>query len=175
MFRLTAKEHTPMESDFLRPPVDPTWCEIDINLAARYDGPVLISATPEDALAVARLIATLGRGGSPTQVLICDLAAGDNVMTAMADAALRQHLGSERLILLLREVQALTPSDQTIVMKRLVDRQLRPFENTARIIGSSSINLFERVEQGTFDARLFYRLNAIHIIGSTQPGMTQAD
>jgi hypothetical protein len=164
-----------MESDFLRPPAESAWCEIDINLAARYDGPVLISATPDDALAIARLIATLGRGGSPTQVLICDLAAGDDVMTAMADAALRQHLGSERLMLLLREVQALTPSDQTIVMKRLVDRQLRPFENTARIIASSSINLFQRVEQGTFDPRLFYRLNAIHIIGSNQAGTAQAD
>ena len=40
-----------------------------------------------------------------------------------------------------------------------------------RVMASSSVSLFDRVEAGTFDDRLFYRLNAIHFT----PAGTVAD
>ncbi len=139
--------------------------EIDLNLAARSDGPVLITARPTDALAIARLIAAVGRGACPVEVVTCDHAEGDDVLAAMADARLSPPSECERPILLLREVHALTSSEQATVMTRLAERQLRPFEQTARILASSSIDLFDCVERGTFDEQLFYRLNRIHIVG----------
>jgi DNA-binding NtrC family response regulator len=36
-------------------------------------------------------------------------------------------------------------------------------------VASSSVSLFDRVQQGAFDARLFYRLNVVHVVAS-RPG-----
>jgi DNA-binding NtrC family response regulator len=38
-----------------------------------------------------------------------------------------------------------------------------------RLITTTSVPLFERVLAGAFESRLFYSLNAIHIILDTQP------
>jgi transcriptional regulator with PAS, ATPase and Fis domain len=37
-------------------------------------------------------------------------------------------------------------------------------EGVPRIVASSSISVCDYVRRGRFDARLFYRLNAIHIV-----------
>lgn len=175
MFRRTAKEGTEIEPDLLRPSADHSvWCEVDISLAAQTDGPVLISATPDEALAIARLIATLGPGEGPMPVLTCDPAEGGDVLTAMADSSLRHEPGSNRPILLLREVQTLTSSEQAALLKRLCGRPRRPIEQSARILASSSIDLFQAVGRGAFDERLFYRLNQIHIVASSRCGLLNA-
>ena len=175
MFRRIAKEGTELEPDLLHPwPDQSVWCEMDINLAAQCDGPVLITATPDDALAIARLIATLARGECPTQVLTCDPAEGGDVLTEMADSALHHQPGSDRPILLLREVQMLTSSEQAAVMNRLGARASWPVEHLARILASSSIDLFEAVRRGAFDERLFYCLNQIHIVRSSRSRLLDA-
>ena len=67
----------------------------------------------------------------------------------------------------LREVGKLDPTLQLRLSDRLAalktrrggERRMR-----RRVISSSSIPLESRVENGTFDARLFYRLNVIHMV-----------
>ena len=55
----------------------------------------------------------------------------------------------------------MTDIQQTALM-RLLDTEID--EGTRRIIATSSTSLFERVQDGTFLDRLFYRLNVIYII-----------
>jgi DNA-binding NtrC family response regulator len=66
-------------------------------------------------------------------------------------------------IVLLQEVHALSPNEQAQFEDRLaeVSRSPRPH---VRFIASSTTPLFERVMQGSFDERLYYRLNVIHMI-----------
>jgi DNA-binding NtrC family response regulator len=66
-------------------------------------------------------------------------------------------------VLLLREIQALTPAQQVWLTEVLEDADP---ERSPRIIASSSVSLFNRVKQGLFDARLFYRLNVLHLVVS---------
>jgi hypothetical protein len=134
----------------------------DINLAARAHTPVLITAAPDHALSIARVIATGGRGDCTPEVLTCDPTAGDDVLAAMADDKLTSPEGHAP-ILLLKEVQGLTTSDQAAVLKCLDRQQKERSGRAPRVIASTSIDLFGCVERGTFDAQLFYRLNAIHI------------
>ena len=68
---------------------------------------------------------------------------------------------SRGAILWLKEVHRFTSAQQAAVMKLVEAAQARPI---ARIVASSSVDLFDLVERGSFDARLFYRLNTIHLI-----------
>lgn len=146
----------------------PTWWsrspDAEIRLAARFDGPVLISASPDEALAIARRIASGHRGKGPAEVLVCDPMAGDDVPAAIAAA--RSRRSGTRTILLFREVHALTAADQAAVMEALTLARLEPERYPGRIIASSSIDLHERVERGYYDSRLYYRLNQIHILAA---------
>ena len=166
------KEQAATKPNLANPSIDQSQSfEIDIKLAARIDGPVLITATPDDALAIARLIGS-ARRDCHVEVVTCDPANGEDVVAAMADARLRPRTGSEKRILLLREVHTLTPSDQAALMDRLAERQLEPLEQSARILASSAAHLFEYVVRGSFDERLFYCLNGMHIIGLSRSGAT---
>ncbi|MEF3264363.1 sigma-54 factor interaction domain-containing protein, partial [Campylobacter jejuni] len=67
-------------------------------------------------------------------------------------------------IVLLQEVHALSLSEQAEVDDRLAElRASRPAAGV-RFIASSSMPLFEKVQEGAFDERLFYRLNVIHMV-----------
>jgi DNA-binding NtrC family response regulator len=44
-----------------------------------------------------------------------------------------------------------------------------------RVIASTSVPLSDRLEAGTFDDRLFYRLNAIHIVPTSVLASEQRD
>jgi hypothetical protein len=163
---LDANEEGPMSSNLVMPSTEHCrWCEIDITLAARSGGSALITATPDDALAITKMIAGQGHGDRPGDILTCDPLMGDDVVAAMSDGRLNARSGSQATILLIREVQTLTPSGQAAVLNRLAECRASPFAHTARILASSSVDLFDLVEEGTFDERLFYCLNAIHIIG----------
>jgi DNA-binding NtrC family response regulator len=67
---------------------------------------------------------------------------------------------------LLQEVGRLSPSLQVRLADRLED--LRGYKgygrSRLRLMASSSESLERRVAEGTFDDRLFYRLNVIHVI-----------
>jgi hypothetical protein len=173
MYRRDTQEQSAKESHPERPSVTRArWCEIDISLAARCESPVLITAPPDDALAIARLIATLGRGDRPPSVLTCDPTQGDDVTAALAGASVGARPDWGAPVLLLREVQSLGSEGQAALTRYLLQRQFRPLGQTARLVVSSSESLFEYVERGAFDEGLYYRLSAIHIVGSDPPDGT---
>jgi len=150
-----------------RPFIDrSTGLDIDIKAAADSNTPVLITATPDDALAITKLIVSPKRKGQ-VEVVTCDLAKGDDIVAAMEEACLALDAPSEQRVLLLREVQTLTRADQAALMNHVAECQLNPDEPSPRIIASSSVNLFDYVERGWFDERLFYCLNATHIVWSS--------
>jgi DNA-binding NtrC family response regulator len=65
---------------------------------------------------------------------------------------------------MVEDVDALDQTQQSALMALVADadgRATRP----CRIIATTSVPLFERVMQGSFDSDLFYRLNRIHIKG----------
>jgi hypothetical protein len=135
------------EADINDDAVDPA----DILLAARSSCAVLISAGPDDALEIARAIA-IERGCSD-RLLVHDFGS--------ADASEIPATQQSPLILLLREVHDLTPRQQRLLMELLEERQGKE----PRIIASSSVSLYKRVQEGTFDEGLYYRLNTVHVVG----------
>jgi DNA-binding NtrC family response regulator len=68
--------------------------------------------------------------------------------------------------ILLEEVWKLSPEQQARLLDALDDpaRNRGPRRLRARVIASSSIPLLDRVLDGTFNDRLFYRLNAVHLV-----------
>ena len=65
-------------------------------------------------------------------------------------------------MLLLREVHALNRQNQMMLADLLAST---PAANGSapRVVASSSTSLFDRVRNGQFDDRLFYRLNTIYM------------
>ena len=121
----------------------------DILLAARSTCPVLITALPQDALRIARAIAAAQ--GCSDRLLV-----GESRFLSSPAAELGEH----PLMLLLQDIDDLTPRQQTLLLELMEDREGTPL----RVLASTSVPLFELVEQGLFDARLFYRLNVGHVV-----------
>ena len=67
-------------------------------------------------------------------------------------------------ILLLQEVQALSPHEQAQFEHRLAEWRVSRRNSGLRIMASALAPLFERVRDGSFDERLYYRLNVIHMV-----------
>ena len=67
--------------------------------------------------------------------------------------------------LFLKEVGRLSMDHQRRLLASLIDATLAswPTRIRARVIACSSESLLDRVIHGTFDDRLFYRLNVIHL------------
>ena len=138
--------------------------EQDITLAAMSLVPVLITAPPADALCIVRAIAARERRGRTREVLTCDASAGDHVIGIIADNRVRIATDHGTAILWIGEVHALTPRDQSALIKLLAPLNSGREEDVPRIVASSSIALRDYVLSGRFDPRLFYRLNIIHIV-----------
>jgi DNA-binding NtrC family response regulator len=85
---------------------------------------------------------------------------GDEVFERLAAPA-RQRGGT----LFLKEVGRLDPDQQSHLLSALIDGTLASFPAPmpSRVIAATSESLFDRVREGTFDARLFYLLNIVHI------------
>lgn len=147
--------------------------EDDVEMAARSRVPVLITAPPERALRIARDIASrAAQGGPPGSggMQVCDTAAGDDIVAALAENRLKASMGGGTTTFLLQEVHMLSEIEQEAIMNLLDTGPTRPIDETPRIITTSSVSLFDRVQQGAFDAKLFHRLNAIHIVVPTNGG-----
>ena len=138
--------------------------EDDITLAAMSLAPVLITAPPTDALRIVRAIAARERRGHVREVLTCDAAAGDDVIGAIAANRLRIATDHGTAILWVGEVHALKSRDQFALMKLLAYPSTGRGGDVPRIAASSSVDLCDCIAKGTFDRRLFYRLNIIHIV-----------
>jgi Sigma-54 interaction domain len=138
--------------------------EADISLAAMTLAPVLITAPPDDARRIVRAIAARERRGRVREILTCDAAAGDDVVGAIADNRLRIATDHGTAILWVEEVHALKLRDQVALMKMLAYPRTGRGGDVPRIVASSSVDLCDRIAKGRFYARLFYRLNIIHIV-----------
>jgi len=138
--------------------------EADVSLAAMSLAPVLITAPPADALRIVRAIAARERRGRVREVLACDAAAGEDVIGTIADNRVRIATDRGTAILWIGEVHALTPREQSALLKLLGRPNSGRYDEVPRIVASSSIALCDDVRKGRFDARLFYRLNVIHIV-----------
>lgn len=138
---------------------DPPTDSEDIVIAARSSTAVLISAMPDEALGIVRAIAS--ERGWDEQVVVCDVPPGGKPASELPQRY------SDSCILLFREVHGLSARQQKQLLQLMDDRRggLAP-----RIIASSSAPLYEYVLRGVFDEQLYYRLNAIHLFGSSGRG-----
>ena len=135
-----------------------TTFEMDISIARQWQCPVLITAPVEDALAVAHVIADGGDKEEPTLPMvmwngaaIATTATGDRGVGTTSDEA----------VLVVQEVHTLSDAEQAALLSFYdSSEEIR----RQRIIVTSSVCLFDRVKEGTFNASLFYRLNAIHLV-----------
>jgi len=144
--------------------------EDDITLAAMSLAPVLITAPPADALRVVRAIAARERRGHVREVLTWDAAVGDTIIEMIAANRVRLATDHGTAILFVGEVHTLKSRDQFALMKLLAYPDRRG--DVPRIAASSSMDLCDCVASGRFDARLFYRLNVIHIVVPAGPHIT---
>ena len=131
--------------------------ELDIKLARRSRVPVLITATPDRAFAVAHAIAAGGRKKRP-RIVMCDGAA---IVSEALEERREQGATNGEVVLFVREVQTFNDTEQAALMLLLFDGD---DVGKRRIISTSSVCLLDLVRRGTFNAMLFYRLNAIHIV-----------
>ena len=126
---------------------------------------ILISVHKQaNAEALARRIHNRGR--SPTAPFdTVDCGAPAAVLENSLFGRLTQLRGETGGTLFLSEVGKLGPEHQARLLKALIEcREASwPEPMTPRAIASTSEALFDRVQDGTFDLRLFYRLNVIHI------------
>jgi hypothetical protein len=132
---------------------------LDLALAARTSLSVLISATAELALPMAIKIAAGTDGPCADDVLVVD-AASNGVESALIGAA-SGDLDRLRAVVV-HDVDSLDTAQQSALMSLVADAA-RPRPRACRIVTTTSVPLFERVLEGSFDSRLFYCLNKIHI------------
>jgi len=132
--------------------------EKDISVAKQWLGPVLITAPPDYALAVAHVIAVGDNKQQRLRMVMCDGAA--IVSAALGDRRALETTTGET-VLVVHEVHTLSAAEQAALLV------LHDAEKVGhrRIIATSSVCLFDRVKRGTFNASLFYRLNTIHLVG----------
>jgi Sigma-54 interaction domain len=145
-------------------PAVPRRLEEDIGCAARSHVPVLITGLPEDGKEIACAIDR--RSESPrgrVEVVDCRQ---DGAFTRVMSLASQESEPPRRkpAIVLLQEVHALSLLEQAGVDDRLAELRAGRRAAGVRFIASSSMPLFEKVQQGAFDERLFYRLNVIHMV-----------
>jgi transcriptional regulator of acetoin/glycerol metabolism len=144
---------------------EPKWGQLalDIQVAAKTKAPVLISAPADCAVNVARAIAAFASVWKAADVVVCDCAGGGDLGAAVASA--RAGSGEpDTAILLLREVHALGETEQAEMARVFTELGDGRLHGAPRIISTTSVSLFDRVLEGAFDERLFYRLNALHIV-----------
>jgi two-component system, NtrC family, C4-dicarboxylate transport response regulator DctD len=133
----------------------------EIDLAAGRTAPVLITAPPGCAATIVQAIAARSHRDL-IPVAAPHAGAADDVLTAIAENRLGIRT-ARAAILWLKEVHRLNAAQQAATMK-LVEAGAGQVCPAARIVASTSVDLFELVERGSFDARLFYRLNTIHLV-----------
>lgn len=144
--------------------------EWDLPIAAQSGATVLLTGSKDAAEALAYRIHSLSdwRYG-PFVVVDCGWPEARIESLLLGTAVTDPARGSVRYLsakhgqggtVLLQEVGRLSATFQSVLADRLAARPgLR-----RRLIASTSAPLLPRVDDGTFDDRLYYRLNVIHIV-----------
>jgi len=143
-------------------------CSHDIAVATRTSVPVLISAPAESALPMALEIA-MGYGGDGADgVVVVDAADADHRHLRSTFELFSEAGLSPLRTIVVQGVEALDQAQQSALMALVADPAGLD-ARACRIIATTSVPLFERVTQGSFDSDLFYRLNRIHIKVAADP------
>jgi transcriptional regulator of acetoin/glycerol metabolism len=136
----------------------------DIGCAARSDVPVLITGGPDQSREIAFAIDRRSHTTNGS-VDVIDCRSLGALARVMCHASWSSANGATHdSILLLQEVQALNLHEQAQFEHRLAEWRVRRRNTGLRIMASSSAPLFDRVRDGSFDERLYYRLNVIHMV-----------
>jgi DNA-binding NtrC family response regulator len=128
--------------------------EADLQCALRNTSPVLITAPAGFAEEVATRIHRQGpnrRGAFLT--IDCGKTHRPEQLEVVFEAA------APRGTVFLRDVDRLAPTLQTLLFVRMAPLGVR-------VIAATSESLLSATAKGTFDERLFYRLNQIHLIAA---------
>jgi hypothetical protein len=142
---------------------------LDIAVAERTSLPVLITAPPEFALPVAAEIAMGHAVNGPDGVVVVDAADDGHVRATLRRAALPGGGGLRAVVI--HDVHELNRAQQSALMT-LVASLGRPGPARCRVISTTSVSLFDRVLDASFDTDLFYALNKIHIKMDGLSGLT---
>jgi transcriptional regulator with GAF, ATPase, and Fis domain len=143
-------------------PLSRSWHRLapDIEIAARGNLPVLITGRADTAMMIARAIANAAELDPVADVIILDAVGADDKLMAVCAKRLDPEKGA---VLVLREIHRFSPSQQADVLQMLEFERQLPIPRL-RIVATSSVSLMDRVVAGSFGERLFYALNAVHII-----------
>lgn len=142
----------------------PAELALEIGCAARTDVTVLITGGPEEGREIACAIDRHSdRPNGTVEVIDCRQRGALGRVLAFTPREPSQTHADRASIVLLQEVHALSPNEQAQFEDRLEEMRRSP-RPPVRFIASSSAPLFERVREGAFDERLYYRLNVIHMI-----------
>jgi sigma-54-interacting transcriptional regulator len=131
--------------------------EIDIDIATCTSLPVLISGAPDETMRVAMTIASNDENEWRRRLLIVG-AARSRIGASTLDAE-----GAGRVVLL-RDVDTLDHDQQAWLIETILTRCRTAGTPDWRLITTTSVPLTDQVAAGAFAARLFYLLNAIHIV-----------
>lgn len=136
--------------------------EADLQCALTNTSPVLITGPADVATAVAARIHrnSLNRKGAFLTV-DCGRTQLPEQLDMVFDTA------APRGTVFLRDVDRLAPA-----LQRLLYFRIAPLG--VRVIAATSVSLLWALTQGTFDERLFYRLNQIHLVAAQPSGSSTA-
>jgi len=133
---------------------------LDLTLAAHTSLPVLISARQDDAMRLAAEIAGNGaNGGRLHAVDAADLAEFIHLLTCEEPAP-----SHRRRTVVLRDVDTLDCGQQDALTAAVIARCRAAAPCGWRLITTTSVTLTDPVIAARFAPRLFYLLNAIHIV-----------
>jgi hypothetical protein len=143
-------------------PLRQSWHRLapDIEIAARGNLPVLITGRADSAMTITRAIAGAAELDPVADVMIVDSVGTDDKLMAVSAKRLDPEKGA---VLMLREVHRFSASQQADVLEMLEFERQMPVPRL-RIVATSTVSLLDRVVAGSFSERLFYALNAVHII-----------
>jgi transcriptional regulator of acetoin/glycerol metabolism len=134
---------------------------LDIAIALRTSLPVLISGTPDDTMRVALVIASSNGNGHRGPLVVAAAADARFISSTLDAVATRHHT---RRIVLLRQIEGLDDRQQEWLIETILTRCRTAAPPDWRLITTTSTPLAKQVAAGAFSPRLFYLLNAIHIV-----------
>ena len=136
----------------------------DVNVASRSSARLLITAlTPQSVETLARRI---HGNGARTRLPFVMTSAADLPVGAQAlrDACVRVLDAAAGGSVLVTAVEEMPAAVQEVLIDLLAELSARRPSAAVRLISGTTVSLLDRVAEGTFSERLFYRLNIIHLM-----------
>jgi hypothetical protein len=133
---------------------------LDIIIATQTSVPVLISGRPADTMRVAMAIAH-DSGNGCRSTMVAAPATSARLVPAINDDSVPPDV---HRVVLLRDIETLAEREQEWLTETILKRCRAASPPDWRLITTTSVPLATKVAAGAFAPRLFYLLNAIHIM-----------